>query len=78
MNSRLYPVASLRLTGAQAIVTGIFGVIFFFLNAVFALTLLILVLIASAYAVFSKNPDTRYQPARDDRGSFHQITLQPE
>lgn len=49
---------------------GVMGVIFFVHNAVFALVLLILVLIASVYAVVSKNPDTRYQPMRDDRGSF--------
>lgn len=29
-----------------------------------------MVLFATAWAVFSKNPDTRYQPMRDDRGSF--------
>ena len=52
------------------IVTGVMGVIFFVYNAVFALVLLLLVLIASIYAVVSKNPDTRYQPMRDDRGSF--------
>ena len=46
------------------------GVIFFALNAIFALVLLILVLIATLYAIFSKNPDVRYQPMRDDRGSF--------
>jgi len=46
------------------------GVIFFIMNAAFALILLIMVLIASAYAIFSKNPDVRYQPMRDDRGSF--------
>src|SRR5277367_6201327 len=46
------------------------GVVFFIVNAVFALVLLILVLIASVYAIVSKNPDTRYQPMRDDRGSF--------
>lgn len=46
------------------------GVIFFVYNAIFALVLLLLVLIASFYAIFSKNPDTRYQPMRDDRGSF--------
>ena len=49
---------------------GVMGVIFFVYNAVFALVLLVLVLIASGYAVVSKNPDTRYQPMRDDRGSF--------
>lgn len=46
------------------------GVIFFIYNAAFSLILLIIVLIASIYAVFAKNPDTRYQPMRDDRGSF--------
>lgn len=49
---------------------GVMGVIFFVYNAVFSLVLLILVLLASIYAVVSKNPDTRYQPMRDDRGSF--------
>lgn len=56
--------------GQPGIVTGVMGVIFFVYNAVFALILLILVLIASVYAIASKNPDTRYQPMRDDRGSF--------
>jgi len=51
-------------------VTGIMGVIFFIVNAGFALILLVLVLISSVYAIVSKNPDTRYQPMRDDRGSF--------
>lgn len=46
------------------------GVVFFVYNAAFSTVLLILVLIASFYALFSKNPDTRYQPMRDDRGSF--------
>lgn len=46
------------------------GVVLFVINAVFALILLILVLISSFYAIFSKNPDTRYQPMRDDRASF--------
>ena len=40
------------------------------INAVFALVLLLMVLISSIYAIVSKNPDTRYQPMRDDRGSF--------
>lgn len=46
------------------------GVIFFVVNAAFALVLLILVLVSSVYALISKNPDIRYQPMRDDRGSF--------
>jgi hypothetical protein len=46
------------------------GVIFFVYNAVFSTVLIIIVLVASCFALFSKNPDTRYQPMRDDRGSF--------
>jgi hypothetical protein len=46
------------------------GVLFFLLNAVFALIIIILVLWTSISAVISKNPETRYQPMRDDRGSF--------
>ncbi|KAK1077086.1 putative flavin carrier protein 3, partial [Friedmanniomyces endolithicus] len=52
------------------IVTGVMGVIFFVYNAVFSTVLLLIVLIASIIAVVAKNPDTRYQPMRDDRGSF--------
>ena len=51
-------------------VSGICGLVFVLINAVFALVLLIMVLISSIYAIVSKNPDTRYQPMRDDRGSF--------
>lgn len=46
------------------------GVVFFVYNAVFSTILLIIVLVASCIAIFAKNPDTRYQPMRDDRGSF--------
>ena len=46
------------------------GVALFVINAALASVLLVLVLIASVYAMVSKNPDTRYQPMRDDRGSF--------
>ena len=46
------------------------GVIFFFYNAIFSTVLLLIVLIRAIIATFSKNPDTRYQPMRDDRGSF--------
>ena len=56
--------------GQPAIVTGVMGVLFALYNVIFAAVLLILVLIASVYALASKNPDTRYQPMRDDRGSF--------
>ncbi|KAI1002844.1 Flavin carrier protein 2 [Podosphaera aphanis] len=56
--------------GQPGIVTGVMGVIFFIYNAVFSLVLLILVLIATVYAFFRKNPDSRYQPMSDDRASF--------
>jgi hypothetical protein len=46
------------------------GVVFALYNAVFALVLLIMVLVSAVYAIFSKNPDLRYEPVRDDRGSF--------
>ena len=53
-----------------AYISGILGVVFALYNVIFAAVLLVLVLIASIYAVASKNPDVRYQPMRDDRGSF--------
>jgi Transient receptor potential (TRP) ion channel len=46
------------------------GVVFFVINAAFALVLLILVLISSIYAIASKNPDVRYERMQDDRASF--------
>ena len=46
------------------------GVIFFVYNAVFSTVLLVIVLVASFFAITQKNPDTRYQPMRDDRSSF--------
>jgi hypothetical protein len=48
----------------------IMGIIFFIANAVFATVILLMVIWASVWALVSKNPDTRYQPMRDDRGSF--------
>ncbi|KAI1624980.1 hypothetical protein EDD37DRAFT_372505 [Exophiala viscosa] len=56
--------------GQPEMVSGVMGVIFAFYNIVFAVVLLVLVLIASIYAIASKNPEVRYQPMRDDRGSF--------
>ena len=46
------------------------GVLFFVINAIFATVLLVMVMFATGFAIFMKNPDTRYQPMRDDRGSF--------
>ena len=56
--------------GLPGLANGILGVVWFVVNAVFALVLLILVLVSVAYALFSRDPETRYQPMRDDRSSF--------
>lgn len=55
---------------APRIVKGVVGVIFFVVNAVFSLVLLVMVLIATVYAFVRKNPDARYSPMADDRASF--------
>ncbi|KAK9476074.1 hypothetical protein V1514DRAFT_338042 [Lipomyces japonicus] len=64
------------VTHVPAIVIGVMGVVFFVLNAAFALVLLVLIIISCLFAVFSKNPDNRYQPMRDDRASFVKSTAQ--
>jgi hypothetical protein len=51
-------------------INGVMAVVFFVLNAVFSLVLLIMIIVACGWAIFSKNPDNRYQPMRDDRESF--------
>ena len=56
--------------GQPAMVAGVMGVIFAVYNIIFIFVLLIMVLVSSIYAIASKNPETRYQPMRDDRGSF--------
>ncbi|CDK24914.1 unnamed protein product [Kuraishia capsulata CBS 1993] len=51
-------------------VSSIAAVVYFVLNAVFALVLLIFTIVTCVLALVRKNPDTRYQPMRDDRVSF--------
>jgi Transient receptor potential (TRP) ion channel len=46
------------------------GVIFFVINATFALVIILLVLWTFISAIITKNPETRYQPMQDDRDSF--------
>ncbi|ODV92011.1 hypothetical protein CANCADRAFT_30282 [Tortispora caseinolytica NRRL Y-17796] len=58
------------LMGQPAIVNSVMGVIFFVLNAAFSLILLITVIVMCCWAYFSKNPDSKYAPMRDDRASF--------
>ena len=56
--------------GQPEMVSGVMGVIFALYNVIFAAVLLVMVMVSSIYAIWSKNPETRYQPMRDDRGSF--------
>ncbi|KAI1332686.1 hypothetical protein F5Y16DRAFT_356238 [Xylariaceae sp. FL0255] len=53
-----------------ALVNGIIGLILFFLNAIFATVLLIMVIVSTALVFYRKNPDGRYQFMADDRASF--------
>ncbi|KAF2186288.1 TRP-domain-containing protein [Zopfia rhizophila CBS 207.26] len=68
--SAIFLLVFTEVFNQPGIVTGVMGVIFFIYNAAFALVLLLMVLVSSGFALFTKNPDTRYQPMRDDRGSF--------
>jgi hypothetical protein len=61
-----------NLFGQPAPVASIMGVLFFIINAAFSLVLLIYTLVTCGLVLFSKNPDTRYRPADDDRASFIQ------
>lgn len=59
-----------QLFNTPQVVASIMGVVFFILNAVFSLVLLIMIIVSCVRALLAKNPDTRYQPMRDDRESF--------
>ncbi|KAI1389544.1 TRP-domain-containing protein [Hypoxylon trugodes] len=52
------------------LVNGVIGLILFFLNAIFATVLLIMVIVSTALVFYRKNPDGRYQFMADDRTSF--------
>lgn len=56
--------------GQPAQVGSIMGWVFFILNAAFSMILLISIIVLITMAVLSKNPDARFEPARDDRTSF--------
>ncbi|CAI4064966.1 hypothetical protein N7582_002835 [Saccharomyces uvarum] len=51
-------------------VSSFMGIIFFFLNALFALYLCIFILVGNSMAIYYKHPDTRYKPIDDQRRSF--------
>ncbi|ODV58758.1 transient receptor potential ion channel family protein, partial [Ascoidea rubescens DSM 1968] len=59
-----------NLFGQPAAVSSIMGWVFFILNAAFSLILLLLIIFYTFSAIFSRNPDARFQPAKDDRTSF--------
>lgn len=52
------------------IVSSILAIVLFIVNAVFALFLLIFTVVTCVLALVHRNPDARYQPMKDDRGSF--------
>lgn len=52
------------------VVSSVCAVVLFVVNAVFALFLLIFTIVTCALSLLYKNPDTRYQPMKDDRVSF--------
>lgn len=56
-------------------VSAIMGWIFFVLNAAFSLILLLMILAFAVMILFTKNPDVRFKPARDDRRSFQRHSL---
>ncbi|EGV63787.1 hypothetical protein CANTEDRAFT_104863 [Yamadazyma tenuis ATCC 10573] len=56
--------------GQPQIVASVMGIVYFILNAVFALFLLIFTIVTCVLALVYQNPDTRYQPMKDDRVSF--------
>lgn len=59
-----------NIFNGPGLLIGIVGIIFFFLNVIFAFILLVIVLVVSAVSVWKKNPDERYKSVQDDRASF--------
>lgn len=59
-----------NLFGQPNVVSSVCAVVFFVVNAIFALFLLIFTIVTCSLALIYKNPDTRYQPMKDDRVSF--------
>ena len=58
------------LFGQPYTVSAVMGWIFFILNAAFSFILLMMILAFTGMIIFSKNPDLRFKPAKDDRTSF--------
>lgn len=56
-------------------VSAVMGWVFFIMNAAFSLILLLMILGFILMITFSKNPDVRFKPAKDDRTSFQRHDL---
>ncbi|KAL6938219.1 Flavin carrier protein 2 [Hanseniaspora osmophila] len=59
-----------NLFGQPMIVSSVMAIVLFVMNAVVALYLLVFTIVTCVLAVLHKNPDSRYQPMKDDRVSF--------
>lgn len=56
--------------GQPQVVASVMAIVYFVMNAVLALFLLIFTIVTCVLALVYKNPDARYQPMKDDRVSF--------
>lgn len=63
------------LFGQPYTVSAIMAWVFFIMNAAFSFVLLMMILAFTGIAIFSKNPDLRFKPAKDDRISFQRSSL---
>lgn len=52
------------------IVSSVAAVVYFVLNAAFAAILLIMTVFTCLFAILHRNPDSRYEPFKDDRNAF--------
>ena len=59
------------------VVSSVAAVVYFILNAVFALALLIFTIVSCTIALLHKNPDVRYQQVKDDRAAFMTFENEP-
>lgn len=59
-----------QLFNTPRAVASVMGIVFFILNAVFSLILLLYTIISCGIVLISRNPDNRYRPAADDRAAF--------
>lgn len=69
INSFLFTFFS-GIYGQPLRVASVMGLVFFIMNAVVSLLLLIIILVLAIFTMFSKNPDARFSPTKDDRTSF--------